>query len=335
MENTIQININGQFVSKSSKNAGSEGSGNVTELLITFSDEWAGFAKRIIWKDAKGENETHILLMPDIEGDSSCYKTTIPKEALTECGWCTFTIEGYNEGNVNSVIKSVSDCLFVSHSETSYKAAQPTSDVVMQLQNQLEKLIPQVKTLLDNATTNDLLWEEYTSEKQYKKGNKVAFDGRSFVCIADNYNVKPTDERYWLKISDRGEKGSKGDPGPQGIRGEQGKQGEKGEQGIQGEKGEQGEKGLNGITSPVNGFYTFSLDEEGQLWVDFPDEAHRPNITLTEDGELILSLDHISKTYNIGTIRPVKGVHFWTQEDINEVRGYIDESLGVIENGYY
>ena len=319
MGNTIQININGQFVSKSSKNAGSAGSGNTVELFIKFDEGWAGFAKRIVWKNAKGENETHVLLVPEIESENLSYKTTIPGEALTECGWCTFTIEGYNEGNVNSVIKSVSDKLFVDYSETSYKTAEPTMDTVMQMQNQLESLIPQVKALLDTAFENELLWEEYVSKKQYKKGNKVAFDGKCYVCIADAFDTKPTDERYWLKISDRGEKGSKGDPGPQGIRGEAGAQGERGEQGEKGEKGEQGEKGLNGIMSPVNGFYTFSVDEDGQLWVDFPDEAHRPDISLSEDGELILSIDHISKTYSLGTVKPIRGVHYWTDADKEEI----------------
>lgn len=327
MGNTIQININGQFVSKSSKNAGSAGSGNAAELFITFSEEWAGFAKRIIWKDAKGENETHVLLTPEIESESLSYKTTIPGEALTECGWCTFTIEGYNEGNVNSVIKSVSDKLFVDYSETSYNTAEPTADIVMQLQNQLEALIPQVKTLLDNAFANELLWEEYTPEKQYKKGNKVAFEGKCYVCIADAFDIKPTNESYWLKISDRGEKGSKGDPGPQGIRGEAGERGEKGEQGVQGEKGEPGEKGLNGVMSPVNGFYTFFVDEDGQLWADFPDEAHRPDITLNEDGELILSIDHISKTYSLGKVKPIRGVDYWTDVDKAEIVNSALEAL--------
>lgn len=335
MSNTIQINIDGQFVSKSSKNAGSAGSGNAVELFIKFSDEWAGFAKRIVWKNAKGENETHILLTPEVENDTLSYKTKIPAEALSDCGWCSFTIEGYNEGNINTVIKSVSDNLYVDYSETSHNTAEPTPDALVQMQKKLEEIMPKVKALFDTAFSNELLWEEYNPGKQYKKGNKVAFDGKCYVCTADAFSIKPTDEKYWLKISDRGEKGSKGDPGPQGIRGETGAQGKKGEKGEQGEKGEKGEKGLNGIMSPVNGFYTFSVDEDGQLWVDFPDDAHRPDITLKENGELVLTLDHISKTYNLGTIRPVKGVDFWTQEDIDEIKGYIDNALGVVENGYY
>ena len=32
---------------------------------------------------------------------------------------------------------------------------------------------------------------------------------------------------------------------------------------------------------------------------------------------------------------PVKGTDYWTEEDKNEIKSYIDESLGVIENGSY
>lgn len=32
---------------------------------------------------------------------------------------------------------------------------------------------------------------------------------------------------------------------------------------------------------------------------------------------------------------PVKGVDYWTEEDKAEIKEYIDEALGVIENGSY
>ena len=32
---------------------------------------------------------------------------------------------------------------------------------------------------------------------------------------------------------------------------------------------------------------------------------------------------------------PIKGVDYWTETDIAEIKTYIDESLGVIENGTY
>lgn len=32
---------------------------------------------------------------------------------------------------------------------------------------------------------------------------------------------------------------------------------------------------------------------------------------------------------------PIKGIDYWTSEDIAEIKAYIDEQLGVIENGSY
>ena len=32
---------------------------------------------------------------------------------------------------------------------------------------------------------------------------------------------------------------------------------------------------------------------------------------------------------------PVKGVDYWTDEDKAEIRAYIDQQIGVVENGTY
>ena len=33
--------------------------------------------------------------------------------------------------------------------------------------------------------------------------------------------------------------------------------------------------------------------------------------------------------------KPVRGVDYWTEEDVAEMKSYIDSQLGVIENGTY
>lgn len=62
----------------------------------------------------------------------------------------------------------------------------------------------------------------------------------------------------------KGEKGDKGDPGAKG---------EKGDQGIQGPKGDRGD---SGITMPVSGFFTMSVDEAGDLYVHVADGGSQP-----------------------------------------------------------
>ena len=57
--------------------------------------------------------------------------------------------------------------------------------------------------------------------------------------------------------------------GPQGIQGPKGDKGEKGDtgpQGLKGDKGDKGDTGESGITVPVNGFFTLSVDPDGNLW---------------------------------------------------------------------
>lgn len=53
------------------------------------------------------------------------------------------------------------------------------------------------------------VFEEYNSLKEYVKGNKVAFDGSSYVLTADSSKgVNPTDSEVWLLIAKNGDNGA-------------------------------------------------------------------------------------------------------------------------------
>lgn len=73
-----------------------------------------------------------------------------------------------------------------------------------------------------------------------------------------------------------GAKGATGAAGPQGVKGEQG---ERGPQGIQGPKGEKGERGDSGVTAPLAGFFSLSVDSDGNLWAHAADGASAPPFT--------------------------------------------------------
>ena len=64
--------------------------------------------------------------------------------------------------------------------------------------------------------------------------------------------------------SGKGEKGDKGEPGAQG------------EVGPQGETGPKGDRGDSGITMPISGFFTMSVDEAGDLYVHVADGGAQP-----------------------------------------------------------
>lgn len=95
------------------------------------------------------------------------------------------------------------------------------------------------------------------------------------------------DEAY-AKIENGDFVGPTGAVGPQGIQGVQGEkgdtgaQGPQGIQGIQGEKGEKGDTGESGVVAPVKGFFTLSVDEDGNLWTNSSDDGTVPDFEYDE-----------------------------------------------------
>lgn len=71
---------------------------------------------------------------------------------------------------------------------------------------------------------------------------------------------------------------------PQGA---QGATGPRGEQGIEGPEGPQGPPGESGVTTPVAGWFTLSVDDNGDLWAYYADTETEPPLEYNEDtGEL-------------------------------------------------
>lgn len=136
---TINVTITGMFVQKDSKNGGVQGEGNATQLHITLDDAWLGYGKRIIWRDAKGQNPVSVVLFSgDADADLMTYDTPIPTEALALPGWCSFTLEGYENadedtGTPASAAFSVRDFLQVAENDSYYSPAEPTPSEVQQI----------------------------------------------------------------------------------------------------------------------------------------------------------------------------------------------------------
>lgn len=313
MENIININVNGQFISKSGKNAGGAGSGNSAALRITFGSEWDAFAKRIIWRDARGENETSVLLSAGLT-EEAAYTTAIPPEALKYTGWCSFTLEGYYSEFPQQAVRSISDKLFVSYAEGAEDCAELTPPESMQLHEEFEQLLPSVKSLLEGTEQKlekeleqNSVWENFNEEKLYCPGNKVLYGGSSYLCKKETIGTLPGNGDCWQLIASRGIRGLRGLQGPRGIRGDKGDTGDKGEKGNDGEKGEKGEKGDTGERGPCgtvvpsNGFYSFSVDDSGNLIVSYPDAATKPQAELNENGELLLEVG--GNNYNMGSVK--------------------------------
>lgn len=142
----IIIEINGQFIKKSSKHGGVAGEGNVTAMRLMLDESWAGFGKRIIWRNSRGQNSVPYILGYEQMNDDTAldYTVLIPPEPLEYSGWCAFTLEGYSEdGDVVSVALSVTDRLEVKAGVTA-KVAEPTASQALQLQHEIEAIMDDV-----------------------------------------------------------------------------------------------------------------------------------------------------------------------------------------------
>jgi len=265
----INVIVAGEFVRKDSKNAGVQGEGNVTTLRLTLDKTWEGYAKRIIWRDAAGENPVAVILYTPVTKaveaggtpDPLTFETPIPSEPMAVPGWCSFTLEGYEpgaEGTPGRVAYSVTDRLEVRPNDGFYSPAEPTAGQALQLQAEIEGIMPQVTELVGGAV-RDLeaarVWEPWDGDKTYVRENKVSRRGSSYLCVAPCQGVDPVldvaesgGERgnFWIKIAAKGEQGDQGAAGPQGAAGQRGIQGEQGPQGELGPEGKQGQRGLQG-----------------------------------------------------------------------------------------
>lgn len=115
-------------------------------------------------------------------------------------------------------------------------------------------------------------------------------------------DAKETEEKIaecMEQIQDDMEKGKY--VGAQGIQGPEGPQGETGPQGERGPEGPQGE---SGVVVPTSGFFTLSMDENGDVYVHCADEENAPEFEVKEDGDIYVVLD--KKVY-IGNVKGPKG----------------------------
>lgn len=152
---TIEVRITGMFVHKDDKNAGVQGEGNATQLHITFDATWDGYGKRLIWRNAQGQDPVSLVLaQPEEDTQVRAYTTPIPAEALKLPGWCSFTVEGYRsgaEGEADSAALTVRDYLQVMENDSYYSPAQPTPTEAQQILGALGQAVERVDASAQEA----------------------------------------------------------------------------------------------------------------------------------------------------------------------------------------
>lgn len=157
MPRVINVSVNGEFISKDNSVGGVQGEGNATNLHLVFDASWAGYGKRVIWRNAQGEDPVAVILthspeeMAEASYDDLVFDTPIPTEPLKLPGWCTFTIEGYKDDDVKAVALTVSDSLKVIFNDSFYAPGEPTPSQADQIMAEIAKIEPQMEAFAKEA----------------------------------------------------------------------------------------------------------------------------------------------------------------------------------------
>ena len=147
MDRIIEIKVNGSHLTKDSRIAGVQHEGNAKALRIEFDPGWDGYAKKVTFWDATGENPVERTLTADLLEDLTksirIYLCKIPPEPMVEAGEFTFVIDGYTDGVRQ---RSIADTLVVKAAPFIEQADEPTDPTP----SQAEHLQKQIDTLLED-----------------------------------------------------------------------------------------------------------------------------------------------------------------------------------------
>ncbi len=91
--------------------------------------------------------------------------------------------------------------------ETARANAESTRQASEAARVSAEKSRASAETARQSAETARNIWEAYDAAKTYVPGNKVSFNGSSYVCTAATTGHAPTDTAYWLLMAEKGADG--------------------------------------------------------------------------------------------------------------------------------
>lgn len=155
MNRTITVNVVKEFARQDSQNGGIQGSGNVDHLRLRFSEDWDGYAKTCVFWDANGENPVKVIVgadkLEDVTKDPRTYIIDIPPEPLAVEGTYTVIIDGYLDGKRgrSETIRLKSNGAQIA--DDAGEPADPTPSQAEQLQQEIEKIIPNIQAVATEA----------------------------------------------------------------------------------------------------------------------------------------------------------------------------------------
>lgn len=155
MNRTITVNVVKEFARQDSQNGGIQGSGNVDHLRLRFSEDWDGYAKTCVFWDANGEHPVKVIVgadkLEDVTKDPRTYIIDIPPEPLAVEGTYTVVIDGYLDGKRgrSETIRLKSNGAQIA--DDAGEPADPTPSQAEQLQQEIEKIIPNIQAVATEA----------------------------------------------------------------------------------------------------------------------------------------------------------------------------------------
>ena len=195
----VKITVCHNEIYRNDINCGVCGEENVTEMKIVFKSGWDGYAKKIVFYDAKGESPVTVLLRKEnkiSDAENETYVIKIPPEPMRYEGIIEYVIDGVAE---NARKKSVAGELRVRYAPNS-KVEDVPSEVAQTVGEQLQKEAERIGTLAENAIPyigqngNWFIYDKKKSEfvdtgvcatgPEGKKGDKGE-DGYDPVCGKD------------------------------------------------------------------------------------------------------------------------------------------------------
>ena len=220
----INIEINGNELYQSGKNCGVCGEANSTSITVAFLDDWEGYAKRIVFYDARGENPVTVLLtdVNKVSGEKETYVIKIPAEPLQYEGEIDYVVTGSAENEIKKTIGGNLSVRYAPDSTSEDIPAEVAQSVAEQLQAEAEHLAfiatKQIPYVGENR--NWYVWNkelgEYVDTGVCAEGKDgyTPVKGVDYFDGQDGYTpVKGVD--YF--DGDKGDKGDKGETGNDGY----------------------------------------------------------------------------------------------------------------------
>jgi len=174
MAGTIEIKINGSYLTKDNKHAGVQHEANAKTLRIEFDPSWDSYAKTVTFWNALMEDPVKRVLTADLLENAAestrIYCLPIPGEPLEQAGELTFIVDGYQEGRRQ---RSLETTLWVDAAPICLEAGEPTDPTPTQAE-QLQVQIDTIKGTIQQAAQSAQAAQE--SQQAAAESERAAAD---------------------------------------------------------------------------------------------------------------------------------------------------------------